>query len=853
MLINIDRYEISREIGRGSMGIVYSGYDPIINRHVAIKILRLDFLREDEKTGFIERFKREAQSAGKLSHQNIVTIFDLGEDKESKNLYISMEYVKGLNLKDYIQKNQPIEHNDVLSILSQIAEGLDYAHKQGIIHRDIKPANILINQSGTAKITDFGIAKVAGTDFTQTGRCLGTPSYMSPEQVCGKIIAHRSDIFSAGALAWELFTGEKAFEGDSITSIAYKILNEHPKMPVSCSLSSNSGLISALNKCLHKEPSERYDSVSDFILDIRNALQNEAFKEPARDATLTVNISKKSKEDYEQLLLKLRKRYVEGEIGKITYKEMQKDIELDYARDRYIHGEIGEETYSNTKRAIEEEFQKAAADIKENKETTGLQLDSKKVKADPIPPVMPSQEKTDKYDIDPNVNNKISRNKLTTGILSAILVILFGYFLYNLEFSRPDKDHWNIIYEPAVLPEPETAVDLHQEEYSARKQKAESLVNNLRESLKKDRILLAIDYLNELKEIDPANKNLTFLEEAIRKRQIEIDEEKAKQHELAQQEKEIRQQELLLLEISDLLKKAELAIKSKDYYTARDLSEEILEIDASHHRASRIFIIADEEIEKIEILENKRKRAGERREFEVKGVKFGVRYCPPGTFLMGSPETEEGRLEDEVQREVALTRGFWIMETEVNQELWEAVMILHVSRFRGKNLPLTDLGWNYAVMFCNKLSSITGKTWTLPTEAEWEYACRAGTDTPFSFGDKLDFSLANFDGNHPYGGGRKGIYLGRPAPVGSYVPNQWGIYDMHGNVWEWCQDFYADYDMDDLIDPSGSAKGTYRVIRGGGWYDRGRFLRSATRRYETKPRFGSFIVGFRAVLREDID
>lgn len=790
----IDRYDIYSELGRGTMGIVYRGFDPNINRVIAIKILKIDFL-DDEKDEFIARFQREAQSAGNLSHQNIVTIYDLGEDKERKDVYIVMELIDGINLRKYIHENKPLDHESVLSILWQIAKALDYAHIQGIIHRDIKPANILISPTNTVKITDFGIAKIAGSDFTQTGKCLGTPSYMSPEQVIGKNITHKSDIFSVGALAYEMLTGNKAFEGDNITSIVYKILNEHPKIPSSNILFHNRYLVSAIDKCIDKDPSKRYSTVSDFVLDLQNALIRKPDNESAADPTLTINISTRSKEDYEQLLLKLRQRYISGDINKTAYKEMQRDIELDYARDRYVNGEMGEDTYNNAKKEIEREFQKS------------------------LP-----EEKND------------AKNNRRIILLPLLLIVLIFYIFYNLRKDEiPDTG-----FDPSII-------IIEEEEIIEDDKDIEDLISTITDYIENDKIPSAIAYLNILREKDPDNININSLEKRINAREREKERER---HDLVEMEKS-RKQKLLILEISQLLKEAESALDKEDFNKALKLSQRVLEHDNNNEKALEIQELSKSEIRKIEEMQEILDKAGKRREIQVKGITFAIRYCPPGNFIMGSPETEEGRIEDEIQREITISNGFWIMETEVTQELWEAVMILHISRFRGKDLPVTDLGWRFAVDFCNRLSSITGKIWTLPTEAEWEYACRAGTDTPFSFGDQLDFSLANFDGNHPYGGGRKGIYLGRPAPVGSYPPNDWGIYDMHGNVWEWVLDYYDDYIIDDLIDPSGPEEGSYRVIRGGGWYDRSRFLRSAARRYETKPNYGSFIVGFRAVMRED--
>ena len=216
----LGRYEILKELGQGAMGTVYLGKDPKINREVAIKTLRYAEVPnqlEEVKT----RFFREAEAAGKLSHPNIVTIFDVGEDHDMA--YMAMELLKGEDLSDYCLEENLLPVERVLAIISSVAEALSYAHSQGVVHRDIKPANIMLLENDQVKVADFGIARVMDISDTQTGVVLGTPAYMSPEQVAGKKVDGRSDLFSLGVVFYELLTGEKPFKGDSITGVMYAI------------------------------------------------------------------------------------------------------------------------------------------------------------------------------------------------------------------------------------------------------------------------------------------------------------------------------------------------------------------------------------------------------------------------------------------------------------------------------------------------------------------------------------------------------------------------------------------------------------------------------------------------------
>ena len=227
----IGRYKIVRELGRGAMGVVYHAIDPNIGRPVAIKTIRLsDVASGDEQKRLRERLFREARSAGMLSHPGIVTIYDVEE--QDGLAYIAMEYVDGPTLDQLLSGSTPITPEGMFSILGQTAVALDYAHGKSIVHRDIKPANIMIAADGTTKIADFGIAKVTTSEqFTMTGSIVGTPHYMSPEQVQGQTVDGRSDQFSLAVIAYEMLTGEKPYTGEHLTTVVYKIVAEEPVAP----------------------------------------------------------------------------------------------------------------------------------------------------------------------------------------------------------------------------------------------------------------------------------------------------------------------------------------------------------------------------------------------------------------------------------------------------------------------------------------------------------------------------------------------------------------------------------------------------------------------------------------------
>jgi sulfatase modifying factor 1 len=225
------------------------------------------------------------------------------------------------------------------------------------------------------------------------------------------------------------------------------------------------------------------------------------------------------------------------------------------------------------------------------------------------------------------------------------------------------------------------------------------------------------------------------------------------------------------------------------------------------------------------------------------------RWIAPGRFRMGSPADEVERGSAEVPHEVTLSQGYWIADTACTQAFWLAVWPVNPSHFQEDgNNPVENVAWHDAQRFIAELNRrLPGLYARLPTEAEWEYACRAGTTTPFSFGKQITPEQVNYHGDYPCFGGEKGLYRQRTAPVGTLPPNPWGLYEMHGNVWEWCADWYAEYPPEPQVDPSGPAFGRMRVLRGGTWSDPARYARSATRS-RIEPAYRPRSTGFRIVL-----
>lgn len=271
-----DRYEILQLIGGGGMSNVYLAHDIILNREVAIKILRYDSSNEEE---YHRRFQREALSATSLTHSNIVNVYDVGEDGETH--YIVMEYVKGKTLKQYIQEFSPISPARSVQIMKQLTSAIAHAHENQIIHRDIKPQNILMDQDGTVKVTDFGIAtSLAATSYTKTNSVIGTVHYLSPEQARGGIATNKSDIYALGIVLYELLTGELPFSGESAVSIALKHLQAETPSIRAMNATIPQALENVVLKATAKNPDHRYSTVEEMEADLETVLSESRLNEP---------------------------------------------------------------------------------------------------------------------------------------------------------------------------------------------------------------------------------------------------------------------------------------------------------------------------------------------------------------------------------------------------------------------------------------------------------------------------------------------------------------------------------------------------------------------------------------------
>jgi eukaryotic-like serine/threonine-protein kinase len=316
-LQKLGKYEIQSVLGKGAMGVVYKAFDPHIERIVAIKTVRKDLVDPDLAEQFMARFKNEARAAGRLHHPNIVGVYEYGED--DKVAFIAMEYVDGTGLREYLNRKARFEFGQLVAIASQLLQALEFAHTRGVVHRDIKPANLILTAGGTLKVADFGIARIDTTTLTMTGMVMGTPSYMSPEQCQGKDSDHRSDLFSAGVVLYELLTGERPFRG-SPEMIAYNICNEMPKLPSQVSpLALPPAIDEVVAIALAKVPGERFQNAHAFNHALQLAAGSAQASSPTSEATVVnlahVELAPASKTDWDETTLNTVERNLAHFVG----------------------------------------------------------------------------------------------------------------------------------------------------------------------------------------------------------------------------------------------------------------------------------------------------------------------------------------------------------------------------------------------------------------------------------------------------------------------------------------------------------------------------------------------------------
>ncbi len=845
-------YRIVEPIGAGGMGEVYLAEHVHLRKKYALKILPAG-LAQDK--GFVARFYDEARVMADLHHPHIVQVHAMSC---AEGVYfLVMDYVTGpegkpLSLHEHL-KQQPdgrLPETKVRKWSIQIAEALQYAHERGVVHRDLKPANILIDADGDAKLTDFGLAKAIGSEFilsqihstmqhslgsrptlgspspdgaldtldaaatipaegsgnrrtSSASSILGTYDYMSPEQrgEGGGQIDQRTDIYSFGVVLYRLLTGKRP------TGFA--------KAPSQSVAGLSRQWDGVLPRCIADDPSERYASAAGLLSDLRatgrggrrrmlalaavvvlaavglwaitgvgsRPPDTEPAASPVSGPVVAVPAEEQEAESPREVV----------DPGQQKLARFDELLAMAEACTIYSDRDKGFSAVREALLLFPDDPQAIA-----ERERIGRIED---------PVVVAEREKRQQYErLIATANGCTAYACRDRGLTAAREALA----LYPDDAAAlAERNRIAGIEDPAVVAEREKRGRFSELLASAQRCTTYS---------DRDRGLSAI---RQALELYPADS--VALAERGRLESLESPQQRAARERRAR--------------ISGLLREAKANDSEANGKTALRALEALLVLEPSHSEALRLK-------EKIEGY------YGPEPTLTVAlggGVTMELVLIDSGEFTMGSPSSEAKRGGDEgPQHRVRISESFYLGKYEVTQAQWRAVMGSNPSHFQGDDLPVEEVSWNDCQAFCRKLSERTGRTIRLPTEAEWEYSCRAGTTTPFHFGSTISTDQVNYD--YRYGAGRKGVYREKTTPVGSFPANAWGLYDMHGNVWEWCGDWYGEdyYASSPGTDPAGPGGGEFRVLRGGSWYFHAHHCRCAFRIWRG-PVYRHFSLGFRVV------
>ncbi len=782
----IEKYSIIEKIGAGGMADVYLAKDIVLKRDIAIKILPSEFARDLEH---ISRFEKEIRNLAALYHPNIVPIYDVG--CYDKCHFYAMAYLPKGDLKQRIRDGLP--HNRALEIFKQIADALRYAHQQGLIHRDIKPKNILFDIEERPIVTDLGIAKAIGsnTHMTNTGMIVGTPHYMSPEQAQGKQLDHRSDLYSLGVLFYEMLTGSVPYEAEDTFAVGFMHINEPiPKLPLSLSRYQF-----FIDRLMAKNRENRYTDASEVLSDI---------------AKFELEAIRQEVDDTKQMPLTRWTAKPEMDSPFPTPLQGSRDIR----RRRNVWGGIifltalalaGIYLFINAL-PMPRRFNKSAPVASEN---MARDMTASRSETDVTSP-NESEDTPEDPMKDLSDRSKFYRKKEIERLLTLA------------------QKHFNAQH--LSIPKGQNAIECYKEVLILDHDNDQALKGLIAVV---DKYIELSDKAIEKQKFDQAAQQLLMASKVIpdddaiisaRKRLETAEKESAKNaHEINQPLDQARRKEF-----ETRLAEGRNALTAGDQAQAINAFKKALNIFPQNASArsglEKAQAMADESNQESTILTP---------------LKMKFVYIKPGSFHMGSPETESERDDDEERHKVILSRGFWLQTTEVTQGQWRAVMDKNPSHFSdcGDECPVENISWQDTQIFIKRLNKREDKLfYFLPSEAQWEYAARAGSDSKFCFGD-LDSTLAEFswyDGNAG----------GTPHPVATKQSNAWGLYDMHGNVWEWCRDWYGNYATETVTDPIGHLSGHNRIFRGGSWFVDGKKCRSAVRQ-ALSPENRNFYLGVR--------
>ena len=916
------QYVLQEKLGAGGMGQVYKAYHPGMDRIVAIKVILAKGKIAEES---VRRFEREVKAAAKLSHPNIITVYDAGN--ANGRHFMVMELVKGQDLNIIVHRKGTLGVSETINYIKQVARGLAFAHENGVIHRDIKPANLLLDTNGNVKILDMGLAKISSREneekvsmLTGTTSIMGTVDFMSPEQgLSSRDVDARADMYSLGATLYYLLTKQVMYEGDT----AFAKLIAHGELPIPSLKTLRPDVPENLDliymKMVAKQVEDRYQSMLELVqelemiekgsastenpskLSMTNSLQND-FGEMGvnRLSSKSGSPSSKSnkvleKKDYKIALIATGAVILIS--GIVAFALFALGRPSNPQKEVALKNVIANENTASVKNKSSIENVKTVAPIKEN---------SGKATPPVTVPVAPAIPKLGPPEVMPTTINlleapftKIKANEkqnevakilrkeveekvdLGNGVSLDLVLIPAGKFVmgsppteighhtsetqHEVTLTKPfyigkyevTQEQWETISgnNPSETKGPNLPVTsvswddcqafikkfnektkggyrLPTEaewEFSCRA--GTTIAYSFGSSIKKDDANFGDGTAGVIKPVGSYKANPYGLYDMHGNVYEWCEDWFAPYAEgLAKNPKGPAAGEFRVLRGGSFGSNDENSLRCANRFfnapsnrftgvafrLVRDVVFDTVVVPAKIKPDPGEVIPTKGVLLVAPFSETKAKEVQKeiamslKKELEEKvnlgnGVSLDLMLIPAGKFVMGSPPTEVGHHISETQHEVTLTKPFYMGKYEVTQEQWEKVMGNNPSQVKGAKLPVTNASWENCQEFIKRLNANTSGGYRLPTEAEWEYACRAGTTTSYSFGDRLTKAIAN------YASGPQG----RTKAVGSYNPNAVGLHDMHGNVWEWCEDWRGTYPAGAVIDPKGPATGERRILRGG--------------------------------------
>jgi len=903
----INKYKIISALGEGGMSNVYLAEHVMLKRKYAVKMLADHLLRTP---GFKDRFFKEGLAQAQLQHDNIVQVIDYIE--EDGKTFLLMDYIEGECLDQLINRKGKLSESECIQIMSDILEALNFAHENGVIHRDIKPSNIIISNSGKAKLMDFGIAIMMGDKrMTATGTNIGTSWYMSPEHVTRpKEIDHRSDVYSIGIVLYEMLTGDVPFDGET----DYEIKDSHVRKPVTPPVDINQSISLEMNnivlKALSKNPDERFDGCMDFF-NYLNILddEDETIEEPeinkkSDNTEIIQEIKKTTLEEIPSLkttalINEKEESYAQKELEEVdTYQSTkQTDNKHDCIISKHMHRCNRNVLFTNMCiiyfvlvifylcfRINSEYYFQAIDYILIFKEYTfqsvlgifimiicsyNILKVIRRISNPGLHPIYISIN--EKFggsveEIVSDINNEIINcSTIGSTIITNSWVLhpfMFRLDIFNIHSEVVWIYHHHEIQHFNYIPFKTNYVKIytrHKDFYliSSNFEKAENIIQEISYRAP----WLFAGYKPEIENLWASNP--TKLIETVDEYKSNIT---SKQQEVESYSKNNRDEHETYHNASQEKHKPKFKTVSNiifiivGFIMAISFIYGIYDVYQAITKPTKIDLT---EIEKS--IKKANSKEYDKSFTNSLGMKFML--IPAGSFMMGSPEDEPGRDGDEKLHRVFLTNTFYMQNTEVTQGQWKAVMGNNpsIDDRCGDSCPVECVSWNDVQEFIKKLNIMDkDRDYRLPTEAEWEYAARAGTTTAFAFGNRLDRDDANFECQcelkfkyniNPYTDPLGSVTIcplhkKEILPVGSLKKNNWGLFDMHGNVREWCQDWYRSYPSITVVNPvedrlSFFIPDGYRVIRGGGYDKPPSSCRSAER--DQVPPYMSAGYGFRLV------